>query len=768
MAQTFVEWTSDGSRTLYPVQFSLGYLREECVYVYQGEHRNYNTQLQYTWVNGTQIELTNPVPEGGKFYIRRIVNRNQLLNDYQDGALLVEENLDDSYAQTLAIVEEINDGFWSTDTTSGTFNTDLDMAGNKILNLEMDAAPDDKQAANVAYVKKMSGALAEYWAEVAKTQAEAAEADATVVQALSAQWREDYLGNFDRLPDVVSHPQGIAEGALCYYDGVQYTQGLYIYYDHHSNQLTGPWELVSGPGPQGPTGAEGAQGPIGEKGDQGIQGVDGPQGQQGIQGPIGDTGPAGPKGETGSQGVDGPQGIQGAVGPIGPEGPTGVQGIQGPQGIQGAVGPKGDMGEDGQSFKVDATGTLAERVAYDNETTEFAYYATDYEVAADAPPDFDRHTGDGTTTQYVLSWTPDGQQSILIEVGGVVQGPDMYTLAVATDTYTLNFNTAPDLNASIIIRGVTINTGYGAIFIKESDASADWSVPIPFGKGPRGDQGPQGDVGPTGNQGPTGDQGDRGPAGPTGVQGPQGIVGPQGPNGDVGPQGAKGDAGDRGPTGIQGPQGDRGATGVQGPQGNTGATGSQGPQGPKGDKGERGDQGPTGPTGARGDKGPTGNKGVGGQNGTDGTNGSDGADGRSMSGRVFTCGTRTASPGNSILVDTARIGDSQNFNRILFVGGEGIPIASNHRTENATMRSRLVNTWTGQTVTSGYVEAGPKAARGGERGLPPLGISVPANTQGNIQIWLDVQAGSEYIGEIVRSAQYLVQLVPDTGGVVEL
>ncbi len=723
MAHTFVEWTGDGSRTLYPVQFDLGHIREDYVYVYQGGHTAYNTQLAYTWVSDTQIELTTPVEANTKFYIRRIVDRNTLLNDYQNGALLDEENLDDSYKQTLAIVEEITDGFWATGDVASAFNTDIDLQGHKIANLTMATTPDDNDAANVAYVKKLSGALAEYWAKIAEAHATAASSSAEDVRTLSTQWHEDYLGKFAILPDIANYPNGITDGALCNYNGPLHTQGLYSYRSHLQDEFTGQWKLVSGVGPQGATGAQGAQGPIGETGEQGIQGVEGIQGQQGIQGAIGDTGAAGPKGETGTQGVDGPQGVVGPVGSIGPEGvvgpegargqqgiqgalglqgdvgpigetgaqgvigpqgvagptggtgsqgPTGPRGDTGPQGIQGPTGIRGETGADGQNFSIDTTGTLAGRDAYDDRLKGYAYFATDYEVAADAAPNFDRHTGDGVTTKYVLTWTPDGQQSVLVEVGGVVQGPDMYTLSVVNDTYTLDLDTAPTTDTKVLIREVTINTGFGAIFIKASDVSADWGTAIPFGKGPRGDQGPTGvqgptgaqgsignqgsigpagprgaqgpegaagpqgavgdtgpqgiqghagDRGPTGIQGASGDQGSTGSIGPTGPQGPTGLVGPQGAQGDVGPRGATGSAGDRGPVGIQGPAGDKGTTGSQGPQGNKGATGSQGAQGAKGAQGARGDQGSTGPTGATGADGNDGARGATGNTGPDGAAG---------------------------------------------------------------------------------------------------------------------------------------------------
>ena len=55
-------------------------------------------------------------------------------------------------------------------------------------------------------------------------------------------------------------------------------------------------------------------------------------------------------------------------------GPQGEKGEQGEQGIQGIQGEKGDRGE---AFKIDASGTLAERSLYDNEVGNFSFLATD-------------------------------------------------------------------------------------------------------------------------------------------------------------------------------------------------------------------------------------------------------------------------------------------------------------------------------------------------------------------------------------------------------
>lgn len=133
MAATRLDRLGDGSTTVYDVTFTLGYMRKEFVYVYLASQQ-YTTQLGYTWINSTQIELDAPLPAGTKFHIRRVVVRDKPVNDYESGAILRENNLDDSFLQHLMIQEEIADGYF---VLSGDYvvQAQIDMLGNKIVNV---------------------------------------------------------------------------------------------------------------------------------------------------------------------------------------------------------------------------------------------------------------------------------------------------------------------------------------------------------------------------------------------------------------------------------------------------------------------------------------------------------------------------------------------------------------------------------------------------------------------------------------------------------
>ena len=324
MANTVRTLTGDGASVLFSVDFDLGFIERSHIYVYTGT--DFNTQLGYTWTGATQIQLTVPPADGLEFYIRRVVPRNGIINDYEDGAAMQEENLDESFKQSVMIIEEIQDGYSNPDGTF-TLHSTLNMNGNPITGLPL--ASDDTDAVTLEYLRKFvldqEGAAS--IAERAETAAVAAEAAEDATTALYDSWRDDYAGSGPILPSDCD------DGTLFYYDGASFTQGLYIKYAAHDDPFTGDWNLVSGVGPQGPTGATGIQGEAGVKGDQGLEGPQGSQGQQGIQGAIGDTGAIGVKGETGAQGPQGPQGVVGPKGDVGPQGPTGAEGPSGPQGI---------------------------------------------------------------------------------------------------------------------------------------------------------------------------------------------------------------------------------------------------------------------------------------------------------------------------------------------------------------------------------------------------------------------------------------------------
>lgn len=153
MAQTIRTNSGTGSATVYDVSFDLGYLSRDHIYVYTGEDHTEN-QIAFTWVNDGQIQCT--IPSGQEFYIRRVVPRDAPINDYTDGAILREKNLDASFAQALMILEEIQDGY----ANLGIFDlaVPLDMNGNVIRQVGDGTEPDD--AINLAQALRIAEAAA--------------------------------------------------------------------------------------------------------------------------------------------------------------------------------------------------------------------------------------------------------------------------------------------------------------------------------------------------------------------------------------------------------------------------------------------------------------------------------------------------------------------------------------------------------------------------------------------------------------------------------
>lgn len=146
MALTRLDLTGDGTTTVHDVNFQSGYLREEFVYVYL-KGNDYTNQLNYSWLNDTQIQVDTPVSNDVEFHIRRVVPRDKPVNDYEQGAILREDNLDDSFLQSVMTQEEITDGYL-TPAGDVLLNSELDMTKHRIKNLADSVDPDDavKQA----------------------------------------------------------------------------------------------------------------------------------------------------------------------------------------------------------------------------------------------------------------------------------------------------------------------------------------------------------------------------------------------------------------------------------------------------------------------------------------------------------------------------------------------------------------------------------------------------------------------------------------------
>jgi hypothetical protein len=146
--KTLRTYVGDGVATIYSIDFQLGYINRDYVYVYLTTD-DYTTQVEYTWLNASQIEITTAVADGVSFNIRRVVPRDRVVNDYTDGAILREVNLDNSFKQALMWLEEVADGFMSED--EWRVQTDLNMLGHRIIGVG--TATDVKDAAPLEQIQ---------------------------------------------------------------------------------------------------------------------------------------------------------------------------------------------------------------------------------------------------------------------------------------------------------------------------------------------------------------------------------------------------------------------------------------------------------------------------------------------------------------------------------------------------------------------------------------------------------------------------------------
>lgn len=157
MAYSYQEEVSNGVRTLYPVEFD--FINQDDVYVYTGEHPDYTNQVNYRWADGATVELLNvsvDVPDGTKFHIRRVTNREELLHKFTT-ASIHGEAIDEVNLQCMHLVQELSDGFQVLQ-GNNLSQADLDMLGHKILNCVkltgLDEAVEGDEAVSLATLRK--------------------------------------------------------------------------------------------------------------------------------------------------------------------------------------------------------------------------------------------------------------------------------------------------------------------------------------------------------------------------------------------------------------------------------------------------------------------------------------------------------------------------------------------------------------------------------------------------------------------------------------
>jgi len=72
----------------------------------------------------------------------------------------------------------------------------------------------------------------------------------------------------------------------------------------------------------------------------------------------------------------------------------------------------------------------------------------------------DTFIGDGTTTIFTMSYAPKNANNVVVNINGVLQLLDAYTVTV--DSTTLTFSTAPAVNAKINVMVFTSGSANGS------------------------------------------------------------------------------------------------------------------------------------------------------------------------------------------------------------------------------------------------------------------------------------------------------------------
>lgn len=121
---------SDGTTTQYPIAFADGYLSRDEVYVYEEfADDTPDAPIDFTFINDNLIQLNRVPPAGNSIIIERRVEASArkvvFIPQY-----IKSSDLNTMYKHLLYLAQAILDGRWE-----GSFGTNLDMGGNRIINV---------------------------------------------------------------------------------------------------------------------------------------------------------------------------------------------------------------------------------------------------------------------------------------------------------------------------------------------------------------------------------------------------------------------------------------------------------------------------------------------------------------------------------------------------------------------------------------------------------------------------------------------------------
>lgn len=181
MALTRIVYEYSGQPT-YAVNFSLGYLDPAHVTCRVNEEVDGAGEPVFRTINflseGVVNSISGSLTNGDLIVFERTVPSNVLQHDYQDGALLIEDNLDESFKQVLMLVQEVLDG------RLAELTVDLDAGGNQIKNVG--AGTDSNDAVTFQQLNDATGDIPASALEAEKAKSVAVAAAAVAIDSKEA------------------------------------------------------------------------------------------------------------------------------------------------------------------------------------------------------------------------------------------------------------------------------------------------------------------------------------------------------------------------------------------------------------------------------------------------------------------------------------------------------------------------------------------------------------------------------------------------------
>lgn len=190
MANSLMQIISDGSLSTIPL--TIKFFEQSHIKVFVNNVELPDGTYTFAWSGATTITITPAVALGAEVSIRRKTPANEVLHDFQAGAVFSEVSVDENFRQELFLLQEASEQSFITDLFE-----DLDMHGNGVRNVRTAILPGD--AVNLAQAVQIAegGGTSTLRAELATG------AGATFVGLTPSTWSGVGQGTvFDRVIDL--------------------------------------------------------------------------------------------------------------------------------------------------------------------------------------------------------------------------------------------------------------------------------------------------------------------------------------------------------------------------------------------------------------------------------------------------------------------------------------------------------------------------------------------------------------------------------------